>query len=73
MGPGLITGKSTMQSNADELMNKLTPILAMGGSTLTGLDWLAIAAYFSILLCVAGGWSPGARTPRLTTFWRAAT
>ncbi len=33
-----------------------TPLLAAiqpGGSTLTGLDWLAIAFYFSILLCVA--------------------
>jgi solute:Na+ symporter, SSS family len=28
-------------------------MLALGGSTLAGLDWLAIAAYFSILLCVA--------------------
>jgi solute:Na+ symporter, SSS family len=34
-------------------MNYLTPMLAVGGSTLTGLDWLAIAFYFSILLCVA--------------------
>ena len=34
----------------------ITPILAagaLGGSTLTGLDWLAIAVYFGILLCVA--------------------
>ncbi len=33
-----------------------TPLLAAiqpGDSTLTGLDWLAIAFYFSILLCVA--------------------
>jgi SSS family solute:Na+ symporter len=30
------------------------PLLAVaGGSTLTGLDWLAIACYFGILLCVA--------------------
>ena len=34
-------------------MNHVTPMLAMGGSTLTSLDWLAIAAYFGILLCVA--------------------
>jgi SSS family solute:Na+ symporter len=36
-------------------MNTLTPILAAagGGSTLTGIDWLAIALYFCILLCVA--------------------
>ena len=30
-----------------------TPIAAPGGPTLTGLDWLAIALYFGILLCVA--------------------
>src|SRR5689334_11140483 len=32
-----------------------TPILAVAqpASTLTGLDWVAIAFYFSILLCVA--------------------
>jgi SSS family solute:Na+ symporter len=30
-----------------------TPILAAGASTLTSLDWLAIAFYFGILLCVA--------------------
>ncbi|MCY2993518.1 MAG: Na+/glucose cotransporter, partial [Planctomycetota bacterium] len=36
-------------------MNTLTPLLAVaaGGSTLTGLDWLMIAAYFSVLLGVA--------------------
>ena len=35
-------------------MKPLTPIFAaVGGSTLTGLDWLAIALYFGILLCVA--------------------
>jgi solute:Na+ symporter, SSS family len=34
-------------------MKTLTPMLAVGGSTLSGLDWLAIAAYFAILLCVA--------------------
>jgi solute:Na+ symporter, SSS family len=37
-------------------MNIPTPILAAaqpGGSTLTGLDWVAIAFYFGILLCVA--------------------
>ena len=34
-------------------MNKLTPMLAVGGSTLTSLDWLAIVFYFGILLCVA--------------------
>src|ERR1017187_3052166 len=35
-------------------MKPLTPIFAaVGGSTLTGLDWLAIAAYFSVLACVA--------------------
>ena len=34
-------------------MNNLNPILAMGGSTLTGLDWLAVAGYFGILACVA--------------------
>ena len=36
-------------------MNNLTPILAAAGgvSTLTGIDWLAIAFYFGILLCVA--------------------
>ncbi len=33
----------------------LTPMLAVGQahSTLTGLDWLAIAAYFGVLLGVA--------------------
>jgi len=31
-----------------------TPILAIaGGSTLTGIDWIAIACYFAILACVA--------------------
>jgi len=35
-------------------MKPLTPIFGtIGGSTLTGLDWLAIAVYFGILLCVA--------------------
>ena len=38
-------------------MHKPTPILLAvaqpGGSTLTSLDWLAIAFYFAILLCVA--------------------
>jgi SSS family solute:Na+ symporter len=35
-------------------MKPVTPIFAaFGGSTLTGLDWLAIAAYFGILSCVA--------------------
>ena len=36
-------------------MNNLTPIIAVAdsGSTLTSLDWLAIACYFSILLGVA--------------------
>jgi len=35
-------------------MKPLTPLFAAaGGSTLTGLDWLAIACYFGILLCVA--------------------
>ena len=37
-------------------MTALTPILAAAqpaGTTLTGLDWLAIALYFGILLCVA--------------------
>src|SRR5512136_3456636 len=37
-------------------MNTLTPILAAAqprASTLTSLDWLAIALYFGILLCVA--------------------
>jgi solute:Na+ symporter, SSS family len=35
-------------------MKPLTPMFAAaGGSTLTGLDWLAIACYFGILLCVA--------------------
>src|SRR5271157_5318978 len=38
-------------------MNKPAPFLAAaasaGGPTLTSLDWLAIAFYFSILLCVA--------------------
>jgi solute:Na+ symporter, SSS family len=34
-------------------MKNLTPMLAVGGSTLTSLDWLAIAVYFSMLLCVA--------------------
>ncbi len=35
-------------------MKPLTPIFAaVGGTTLTGLDWLAIAAYFGILFCVA--------------------
>src|SRR5271157_2769492 len=35
-------------------MKPLIPLFAAaGGSTLTGLDWLAIACYFGILLCVA--------------------
>ena len=35
-------------------MKNLTPIFAETGSaTLTGLDWVAIALYFGILLCVA--------------------
>jgi len=38
-------------------MHRITPILLAaaqpGGPTLTGLDWLAIAFYFAILLCVA--------------------
>jgi solute:Na+ symporter, SSS family len=37
-------------------MNNVTPFFAAAspaGSTLTGLDWLAIAFYFGILLCVA--------------------
>src|SRR6266478_3228275 len=37
-------------------MTSLIPMLAVaqpGGSTLTPLDWLAIAFYFSILFCVA--------------------
>ncbi len=37
-------------------MNNLTPILAAATpvhSTLTGIDWLAIAFYFGILFCVA--------------------
>ena len=37
-------------------MNNLTPFFAAApgaGATLTGLDWLAIAFYFGILLCVA--------------------
>ncbi|MFA6563600.1 MAG: sodium:solute symporter [Verrucomicrobiia bacterium] len=37
-------------------MNILTPILAgIGTTTLTGLDWIAIGAYFTVLLVVA--WS----------------
>jgi SSS family solute:Na+ symporter len=36
-------------------MKHVTPLFAVagGGSTLTGLDWLAIAFYFGILTCVA--------------------
>src|SRR5262245_55763430 len=36
-------------------MNSITPIFAAAGgqSTMTGLDWLMIAAYFGVLLCVA--------------------
>jgi hypothetical protein len=35
-------------------MKPLTPFFAAaGGYTLTGFDWLAIAIYFGILLCVA--------------------
>src|SRR6516165_8102772 len=36
-------------------MNNLTPLFAAatGRSTLSGVDWLAIAFYFGILLCVA--------------------
>ncbi|MGD0349615.1 MAG: sodium:solute symporter [Verrucomicrobiota bacterium] len=36
-------------------MNPIVPLFAMAGtgSTLTGIDWLAIALYFGILLCVA--------------------
>jgi SSS family solute:Na+ symporter len=36
-------------------MNPIVPMLAVAGtgSTLTGIDWLAIALYFGILLCVA--------------------
>jgi hypothetical protein len=36
-------------------MNTMIPLLAQAssGSTLTPIDWLAIALYFGILLCVA--------------------
>jgi hypothetical protein len=35
-------------------MTNLTPYFAaVGGTTLNGLDWLAIACYFGVLLCVA--------------------
>src|SRR6516164_9131472 len=36
-------------------MNKMSAVMAAAGSgsTLTGLDWVAIAFYFAILLCVA--------------------
>ncbi|HVM47020.1 MAG TPA: sodium:solute symporter [Candidatus Acidoferrum sp.] len=34
-------------------MTSFTPMLALGGTTLTNLDWLAIALYFGVLLCVA--------------------
>jgi solute:Na+ symporter, SSS family len=36
-------------------MNDPTPLIAVAGgrSTLTGLDWLSIALYFGVLLCVA--------------------
>ena len=37
-------------------MHPLNPLLAAvqpGGSTMTGLDWLMIVLYFSVLLCVA--------------------
>jgi SSS family solute:Na+ symporter len=36
-------------------MKPIVPLLALAGtgSTLTGIDWLAIALYFGILLCVA--------------------
>jgi len=37
-------------------MNTLTPLLGaaqFGGGTMTGLDWLMIVLYFSVLLCVA--------------------
>src|ERR1700678_3397215 len=35
-------------------MSMNSPLLAVaGGSVLTGVDWLAIACYFGILLCVA--------------------
>jgi solute:Na+ symporter, SSS family len=35
-------------------MSMNSPIFAVGGtSTLTGVDWLAIACYFGVLLCVA--------------------
>ena len=36
------------------MMTTLTPLLAVSGTTtLTGLDWIAIAAYFGVLLLVA--------------------
>ena len=35
-------------------VNNISPIFAaVGGTTLVGLDWLAIALYFGVLLCVA--------------------
>jgi SSS family solute:Na+ symporter len=35
-------------------MNNLAPLFAAaGGTTLNNLDWLAIACYFGVLLCVA--------------------
>jgi SSS family solute:Na+ symporter len=33
-------------------MNNSNPFFVLGGSTLTGLDWAALAAYFGVLLCV---------------------
>jgi len=54
-------------------MNNLTPVVAdAGGSTLTGLDWLAIAFYFSILLGVAWWVVKRRKDTATVTSWQAA-
>ena len=55
------------------MTNGLTPMLAAaqpGGPTLTGLDWLAIAFYFGILLCVAW-WVVSRRKDTATDYFLA--
>ena len=45
-------------------MSISTPLFAgIGASTLTGVDWLAIACYFAVLCAWLGGLSRDARTP----------
>jgi hypothetical protein len=54
---GFIDGPRVMANMAIEAGAKMVPLLAAAtsgsASTLTPIDWLAIALYFGILLCVA--------------------